>query len=163
MVLDGRAAALWGGGAGWPGFMTMASSREGARFIAPDAADIQRILGKHPFLKQVTQPAGAFPGQTAAIPSVGSWSFVLARPGLDEAVVYRLPRRCMQRRPSRRVSLQTQRRRIPWPWRPVSDCIPASCVTSRKGASIARPGSTNRHFQKPHLLKPASKAGVCSE
>lgn len=81
MVLDGRAAALWGGGAGWPGFMTMASSREGARFIAPDAADIQRILGKHPFLKQVTQPAGAFPGQTAAIPSVGSWSFVLARPG----------------------------------------------------------------------------------
>jgi TRAP transporter TAXI family solute receptor len=54
MVLDGRAAALWGGGAGWPGFMTMASSKDGARFIAPDAAEIQRILGKHPFLKQVT-------------------------------------------------------------------------------------------------------------
>jgi len=90
MVLDGRAAALWGGGNGWPGFMTMANSKDGARFIAPDAAEIQRILGKHTFLKPVTQAAGSFPGQTAAIPSVGSWSFVLARPGLDETVAYRI-------------------------------------------------------------------------
>ena len=37
MVLDGRVAALWGGGNGWPGFVTMANSTDGARFIAPDA------------------------------------------------------------------------------------------------------------------------------
>lgn len=106
MVLDGRAAALWGGGAGWPGFMTMASSKDGARFIAPDAAEIQRILGKHPFLKQVTQPAGAFPGQAAAIPSVGSWSFVLARPGLDEATAYRLAKalHAAEAQPSRQLA-----------------------------------------------------------
>jgi TRAP transporter TAXI family solute receptor len=90
MVLDGRAAALWGGGTGWPGFMTMAGSKEGARFIAPDAQEISRILTKHTFLRPVTQAAGSFPGQTAAIPSVGSWSFVLARPSLGEAVAYRL-------------------------------------------------------------------------
>ena len=90
MVLDGRAAALWGGGAGWPGFTTVAKSEKGARFIAPDAQEIARILAKHPFLKPVTQAAGSFPGQDAAIPSVGSWSFVMARPGLDEAVAYRL-------------------------------------------------------------------------
>jgi uncharacterized protein len=90
MVLDGRAAALWGGGAGWPGFTAVAKSEKGARFIAPDAQEIARILGKHPFLKPVTQAAGSFPGQDAAIPSVGSWSFVMARPGLDEAVAYRL-------------------------------------------------------------------------
>jgi uncharacterized protein len=90
MVLDGRAAALWGGGAGWPGFTTVAKSEKGARFIAPDAQEIARILAKHPFLKPVTQPAGSFPGQDAAIASVGSWSFVMARPGLDDAVAYRL-------------------------------------------------------------------------
>jgi uncharacterized protein len=90
MVLDGRAAALWGGGAGWPGFMTVAKSDRGARFIAPDADDIRRILAKHSFLKPVTQPAGSFPGQTEPIASVGSWSFVLARPGLDERAAYRL-------------------------------------------------------------------------
>ena len=84
MVLDGRAAALWGGGAGWPGFTTVAKSEKGARFIAPDADEIQRILAKHSFLKPVTQAAGSFPGQDAAIPSVGSWSFVMARPGLDD-------------------------------------------------------------------------------
>ena len=90
MVLDGRVAALWGGGAGWPGFTTVAKSEKGARFVAPDAGDIKRILAKHSFLKEVTQAAGSFPGQNEAIPSVGSWSFVLARPGLDDAVAYRL-------------------------------------------------------------------------
>ena len=42
MVLDGRVAALWGAGIGWPGFTTMASSPGGARFIAPDAEEIAR-------------------------------------------------------------------------------------------------------------------------
>ena len=36
MVQDGRAAALWGAGIGWPGFATMAQSPGGARFIAPE-------------------------------------------------------------------------------------------------------------------------------
>jgi len=90
MVLDGRVAALWGGGAGWPGFKTVMSSREGGRFVAPDAEEIKRILAMHKFLKPIVQPAGSFPGQTAAIPSVGSWSFVMARPGLDASVVQRL-------------------------------------------------------------------------
>lgn len=92
MVLDGRVAALWGGGAGWPGFMTMARSQPGARFIAPDRDEIRRILARHPFLRPVTQPGGSFPGQAEPIDSVGSWSFVLARPGLDDAVGYRLAR-----------------------------------------------------------------------
>lgn len=90
MVLDGRVAALWGGGAGWPGFTTVARSEKGARFIAPGAEEIRRILAKHSFLKPVTQAAGSFPGQDVAIPSVGSWSFVMARPDLDDAVACRL-------------------------------------------------------------------------
>ena len=90
MVLDGRVAALWGGGAGWPGFMTMARSEPGARFIAPDRDEIRRILARHPFLRPVTQPANSFPGHAAAIDSVGSWSFVLSRPGLDPALGHRL-------------------------------------------------------------------------
>jgi TRAP transporter TAXI family solute receptor len=98
MVLDGRAAALWGGGNGWPGFMAMARSQDGARFIAPDGDEIRRILAKHPFLKPVTQPAGSFPGQAAAIPSVGSWSFVLARPGLPAAAACRHDGRQYRRR-----------------------------------------------------------------
>src|SRR5882672_12350438 len=53
MVLDGRVAALWGGGAGWPGFKTVMASNPGGRFIAPDAGEIQRIRAKHSFLKEV--------------------------------------------------------------------------------------------------------------
>src|SRR5581483_10355108 len=90
MVQDGRAAALWGAGIGWPGFATMAQS--GARFIAPNADEIARIRAKHSFLKPLTVPANSYPGQGAAIDSVGSWSFVLARSDLPDDVAYRLAR-----------------------------------------------------------------------
>jgi TRAP transporter TAXI family solute receptor len=92
MVLDGRAAALWGAGIGWPGFATMASSPSGARFIAPSAEEIARIRAKHSFLKPLTVPANSYPGQLAAIASVGSWSFVLVRASLPDDVAYHLAR-----------------------------------------------------------------------
>ena len=40
----------------------------------------------------MTVPGGADPGLTAPLPSVGSWSFVLARPDLPDEVAYRLAR-----------------------------------------------------------------------
>jgi uncharacterized protein len=92
MVLDGRAAALWGAGIGWPGFSAMAASPGGARFIAPDAAEIARIRAKHTFLKPLTIPAGSYPNQNEPIHSVGSWSFVLVRADLDDDTAYRLAR-----------------------------------------------------------------------
>jgi uncharacterized protein len=92
MVLDGRAAALWGGGQGWPGFGAVAKGPAGARFIAPDTDGITRILAKHAFLKRMTVPAGAYPGLVAPLASVGSWSFILARPDLADDVTYRLAR-----------------------------------------------------------------------
>jgi len=90
MVLDGRVAALWGAGIGWPGFAAVAASPGGARFIAPDADEIARIRAKHSFLKAMTVPAGSYPNQTAPIASLGSWSFVLARADLSDDVAYRL-------------------------------------------------------------------------
>jgi TRAP transporter TAXI family solute receptor len=90
MVLDGRVAALWGAGIGWPGFKTMSESPGGARFIAPDADEIARIRAKHAFLKPLTVPAGSYPSQPAPINSLGSWSFVLARENLPDDVAYRL-------------------------------------------------------------------------
>jgi len=90
MVLDGRVAALWGGGLGWPGFTKVAEA--GGRFIAPTAEERARIRAKHTFLKALTMPANSYPGQTTPLESVGSWSFVMARPTLDDGVAYRLAR-----------------------------------------------------------------------
>ncbi|MDB5811107.1 MAG: transporter, phosphonate, periplasmic substrate-binding protein, partial [Betaproteobacteria bacterium] len=92
MVLDGRAAALWGGGVGWPGFTAVSTGPSGARFIAPGADEIKRITAKHTFIKPITLPAHSYPGQNADLFTVGSWSFVLARPTLPEDAAYRLAR-----------------------------------------------------------------------
>ena len=92
MVLDGRVAALWGAGFGWPGFRTLSESPGGARFIAPSAAEIAEIRGRYAFLKPMTVPANSYRHQDQPIASVGSWSFVLARDTLPDAVAYRLAR-----------------------------------------------------------------------
>jgi TRAP transporter TAXI family solute receptor len=88
MVTDGRAAALWGGGVGWPGFATLAKA--GGRFIPPSADEIARVRAKYSFLKATTLPASSYAGQASAIPSVGSWSYVLARPSLSDDIAYAL-------------------------------------------------------------------------
>ena len=90
LVLDGRAAALWGGSIGWPPFMAVAQGSAGGRFIIPDAAGVRRILAKHSFLKPITVPAGSFPRQEAPLSTVGSWSLVMTRRTLPDDLAYRL-------------------------------------------------------------------------
>ncbi len=90
MLADGRAAAIWGAGVGWPAFAAVAKG--GGRFVAPDAGQIRAILARNPGLQAVTLPAGSYPGQNAPIPSVGAWSYVLANEALPEETAYRLGR-----------------------------------------------------------------------
>ncbi|HSB68726.1 MAG TPA: TAXI family TRAP transporter solute-binding subunit [Candidatus Methylomirabilis sp.] len=90
LVLEGRAAALWGGSVGWPPFLAVAQGPAGGRFIIPDAAGVQRILSTHPFLKPITVQAGSFPGQVVPLHTVGSWSFILTRRTLPDNLAYRL-------------------------------------------------------------------------
>ena len=90
MVRDARADALWGAGVGWPGFTALA--KDGGRLIAPNAEEIKAILARNPALQAVTMPAKSYPGQDAALPSVGSWSYVLCNANLQEDVAYRLAR-----------------------------------------------------------------------
>ncbi len=109
MVADGRVAALWGAGIGWPGFTAVASSPAGARFLVPEAGEIERILAKHPFLKRLTIAAGSYPGQAAPLESVGSWSYVLARPGFDAQLAYRLARALHESEPALAAKLEQAR------------------------------------------------------
>jgi TRAP transporter TAXI family solute receptor len=90
LVADGRVAALWGGGIGWPGFTAI--SKAGGRFIGLTAGEIAQVTAKHNFLKPITVPAGAYDGQTEPVASVGSWSYILARTDLPDDTAYRLAR-----------------------------------------------------------------------
>jgi TRAP transporter TAXI family solute receptor len=89
MVNEGRAAAIWGAGLGWPGFEGVARGPAGSRFFGPSEKDIAAIRAKHPFLQRLVIPAGSFPGQAGDIPTVGTWSFVLSRPDLPDEAAYR--------------------------------------------------------------------------
>lgn len=88
MVGDGRVAALWGGGIGWPGFTAVMQA--GGRFVGLTAEEVAKVSAKHNFLKPITVPAGAYPGQKEPVNSVGSWSYILARADLPDDVAYRL-------------------------------------------------------------------------
>ena len=89
MILNGDAAALWGGGLGWPGFEAVALGPQGARFIGLGQDDIVRVRDKHAFLNPMTVAAGSYRGQDLPITTVGSWSLILARPGLADELAYR--------------------------------------------------------------------------
>src|SRR5260370_11947544 len=90
MVLDGRVAALWGAGIGWPGFAAVAGGPGGARVIAPNADEIARVRSKHSFLKPLTVPAGSYPNPNEAIKALGSWRFVLAPETLPHDIPHHL-------------------------------------------------------------------------
>ena len=107
MLLDGRAAALWGAGVGWPAFAAVA--KQGGRFIVPDGGEIRRILEAHPALQPVTLPANSYPGQAAALPSVGSWSYVLANEGLPERTGYLLAQAIHRAEPALAARLEQAR------------------------------------------------------
>lgn len=92
LVLEKKVAALWGAGIGWPGFVKVANSPAGARFIAPDAEQVKQIIARHPYLRHMSVPAGTYKGQDVQVDTVGMWSLVLVRPDVQEELVYRLVR-----------------------------------------------------------------------
>lgn len=88
-VIRGEAAGLWGAGEGWPGFVRLAGSPRGARFIGPSPEQIPRILQAHPFLTAMAALAGSYPGLDRDLPTVGSWNLILGRADLDQERVRR--------------------------------------------------------------------------
>lgn len=87
MLAEGRVAAQWGAGIGWPGFTAITNA--GGRLIGLASDEVEKIRAKHNFLKPIVVPAGSYAGQTEPIQAVGSWSYILGRFSLDEDVAYR--------------------------------------------------------------------------
>src|SRR5260221_1093949 len=71
MVLDGRAAAQWGGGVGWPGFVAIANGPAGAHLLTPAPNQHQRNLAKNPIIQPATPAQGwATPPTTTRSPRI---------------------------------------------------------------------------------------------
>ncbi|OAJ62453.1 immunogenic protein precursor [Paraburkholderia ginsengiterrae] len=87
MLAEGKVAAQWGAGIGWPGFTAITNG--GGRLIGLAADEIEQIRARHNFLKPIVVPAGSYAGQAEPIQAVGSWSYILGRISLDEELAYR--------------------------------------------------------------------------
>jgi uncharacterized protein len=142
MILDGRVAALWGGGIGWPGFTAVAKAPGGARFVVPDRDERARIRAKQPQLQEITIPAQSIMGQEAAITSVGSWSFILARATLDDDVAYRLTR-ALHRGHDALAARLTEAR----------ETTPANTVAAAPRAELIHPGAL-RYLREAGVVRP---------
>ena len=140
MLMDGRAAALWGAGVGWPAFTALAKS--GGRFIAPSPDEVQRILARQPALQAVTLPARSYPGQDAPLHSVGSWSYVLAKPDLPEKTAYLLARA------------------IHWAEAPLAARLPQARETTMANTLKAAPSADLIH---PGVLRYLREAGIARQ
>ena len=140
MLQDGRAAALWGAGVGWPAFNALAKA--GGRFVGPDAGEVRRILAKQPSLQAVTLPARSYPGQDAPLPSVGSWSFVFARPGLPEEQGYLLARALHRAEGPLAARLEQAK-----------ETTAANTVAASPHAELIHPGA-QKYFREIGLLRP---------
>lgn len=90
LVLEGEVAAQWGGGVGWPNFTKIMEA--GGRLVGVSDDQAQKINATYPFLQPMTIPADSYPGQAEPLKTVGSFSFLLARPDLPEELAYRLAR-----------------------------------------------------------------------
>jgi len=107
LLESGKAAAVFGAGVGWPAFVGLAKA--GGRFIGPNADEIRAILAKNPGLQAVTMPANSYPGQTAPLQSVGSWSYVFSSTALAEENAYLLARAIHKSAPAFAARLEQAR------------------------------------------------------
>ena len=111
MVIDGEVAALWGGGVGWPNFTRV--MEQGGRLVGLDQGQIDKVTAKYPFLRPLVIPAQSYPGQSAPLHTVGSFSFLLARDDLPEELAYRLAKAIHQAQPALAERLTQGRDTLP--------------------------------------------------
>lgn len=111
MVLNGEVAAQWGGGVGWPNFTKIMQA--GGRLVGLTDDQIKKINAKYPFLQPLIIPAGSYPGQAEPLRTVGSFSFLLARPNLPEELAYRLAKAIHKGQPKLAERLTQARDTLP--------------------------------------------------
>lgn len=111
MVLNGEVAAQWGGGVGWPNF-TRIMEADG-RLVGLTEDQIRKVSERFPFLQRLEIPAGSYPGQETALNTVGSYSFLLARSDLPDAVAYRLAKAIHEAQPILEDRLKQGRDTLP--------------------------------------------------
>jgi hypothetical protein len=87
-------------------------------------------------------PASSYPGQTAPIESVGSWSFIMARPSLPDDVAYRLARALHRGEPALATRLPQAR-----------ETTASNTVAAAPRPDLIHPG-VQRYLREVGLLRP---------
>jgi TRAP-type uncharacterized transport system substrate-binding protein len=102
---------------------------------------VARVTAKHDFLKAITVPAGAYEGQHEPVHSVGSWSYILARPTLADEVAYRLARALHRGHAALMQRLDQAR-----------ETTPQSTLAAAPGVALIHPG-VQRYLREIGVMK----------
>jgi hypothetical protein len=120
-------------------------AKSGGRFIAPTQGEIERILARELSLQAVTLPANSYPGQLSPLPSVGSWSYVLASDKFPDDAAY-LIARAVHRAEGKLAARLEQAR----------ETTMANTVTAAPRPELIHPG-VRKYLQEAGLLAAAAR------
>jgi uncharacterized protein len=123
---------------GFPAESVAAATRNGATLLSLRAPAMDRLRHKYPFLRLTNIPANTYPGQPAAIHTIGVDTILICRSDLDEGLVYNLTRRFFEALPTLSSS-QESLRRIDL------EQAPATPIPLHEGAA--------RYFRERELLR----------
>ena len=129
MVLDGRAAALWGGGVGWPGFAAVARSRRPLHRAdagrSRSASAPSTVSLKAPRCPPAAIPGRSAGGRTRSAPGASCWRG------------RRLPTTSPMRWPAPRTKAT---RRLPSAWRRRAETTPQNTAAAAPRPELIHPG-----------------------
>src|SRR5262249_8008198 len=84
----------------YPSEIVQAALKRGARLLPIEGPEIERIRREYRFVRQVTIPAGTYPGYSRPIRTIGVDTLYICRSDLDDAVAYELTKRLFDALPA---------------------------------------------------------------
>jgi len=128
MVLEAAPPRFGAAASGWPGFANVAGGRRTLHRTFARGSH-EHFAPSIVFSRRPPCPPAVMPGQTEAIASVGSWSFVLARPTLEDNVAYSLAVRSTKAMPASAKRLAQ-----------AAETTPANTASAAPRAELIHPG-----------------------
>jgi TRAP transporter TAXI family solute receptor len=113
----------------YPATSVLNATARGARLLPIDGPAVERLRQEYPFIRNVSIPAGTYPGQTDVVRTIGVDRLLVCRSDLDERLAHDLTKEFLAALPRLASSLRSSLRLMDL------DQVPATPIPLHKGAA----------------------------